>query len=119
MWYNILWKTLSIFRKLITNMPFIFKLYITKLIAIFIYFPLARTSFILEKLGFNIQNIPISSYRYSSLYTMKTDALDRFGTKLEHRFTKKEILVMMKDSGLENIKFSKKAPFWVAVGEKK
>ena len=49
---------------------------------------------------------------------MKTDALDRFGTKLEHRFTKNEILIMMKDCGLKNIKFSDCIPFWVAVGVK-
>ena len=50
---------------------------------------------------------------------MKTDALDRFGTKLEQRFTKNEIFTMMKDCGLTNIKFSDKVPFWVAVGIKK
>ena len=50
---------------------------------------------------------------------MKTDSLDRFGTKLEYRFTKDEIFKMMKDSGLCKIQFSKKSPFWVAVGIKK
>ena len=49
---------------------------------------------------------------------MKTDALDRFGTKLEKRFTKTEISEMMKEADLKNIKFSDKSPFWVAVGEK-
>ena len=62
--------------------------------------------------------MPISSYKEASIYTMKTDALDRFGTKLEKRFTKKEILEMMNKSGLTNVKFSDKLPFWVAVGEK-
>ena len=65
------------------------------------------------------KNLPISSYRFSSLYTMKTDALDRFGTKLEQRFTKNEIKEMMLSAGLINIKFSEKTPYWVAVGEKK
>ena len=50
---------------------------------------------------------------------MKTDALDRFGTKLEQRFTKDEINEMMLSAGLINIKFSDKIPYWVAVGEKK
>ena len=49
---------------------------------------------------------------------MKTDALDRFKTKLENRFTKNEILTMMEDCGIINIKFSDKIPFWVAVGIK-
>ena len=50
---------------------------------------------------------------------MKTDSLDRFGTRLEQRFTKNEIYKMMKVSGLINIKFSEKSPYWVAVGIKK
>ena len=99
-------------------MPFKLKIFITNFIAIGVYYPLARLSLFLELLGLNVQNIPISSYRKTSLYTMKTDALDRFGTKLEHRFTKNEILIMMKDCGLKNIKFSNCIPFWVAVGVK-
>ena len=50
---------------------------------------------------------------------MRTDARDRFGTPLEKRFTKKEIYKMMEESGLENIKFRKKPPFWTAIGFKK
>ena len=51
---------------------------------------------------------------------MRTDALDRFGTKLEHRFTKNEIKEMMKASGLEDIIFDEQnAPYWCAVGYKK
>ena len=50
---------------------------------------------------------------------MRTDALDRFGTRLEQRFTKKEIHSMMIESGLTNISFSKEIPFWTAVGYKK
>ena len=99
-------------------MPFKLKVLVTKTIAIFIYFPLAKSSYILEKIGFEVSNIPISSYRETSLYTMQTDALDRFGTKLEKRFTKLEILFMMENSGLGNITFRDKPPFWVAVGKK-
>ena len=33
-------------------------------------------------------------------------------------YTKKEIFEMMKDSGLTDIKFSKKTPYWVAIGIK-
>ena len=49
---------------------------------------------------------------------MKTDALDRIGTKLENKFIKNEILIMMEDCEIINIKFSDKIPFWVAVGIK-
>lgn len=47
---------------------------------------------------------------------MRTDSLDRFGTRLEHRFTRAEIEKMMLESGLENIRFSDQVPYWVACG---
>tara|TARA_B110000259_G_C13969209_1_gene383995 strand:+ start:849 stop:1004 length:156 start_codon:yes stop_codon:yes gene_type:complete len=37
---------------------------------------------------------------------MRTDPLDRFGTRLENRFTKKEVKKMMELANLENIIFS-------------
>ena len=49
---------------------------------------------------------------------MKTDSLDRFGTRLESRFTKLEIKQMMINAGLTSIKFSNNQPYWVAVGHK-
>ena len=118
-WFKLIWKISNIFRLLISRLPFQLKLYVTILIAILIYFPFSKVSLLLEKIGFQVGNLPLSSYRNTSFYTMKTDALDRFGTRLEHRFTKDEILIMMEDCGLTNIKFSDEFPFWVAVGEKK
>jgi hypothetical protein len=49
---------------------------------------------------------------------MRTDALDRFGTRLEQRFTKQQIARMMESAGLENIQFSEKVPYWCALGIK-
>ena len=118
-WFKSIWKISDVIRGLISKMPFRLKLFVTHLIAVIAYFPLARLSYILERCGLDVQNIPISSYRKASFYTMKTDALDRFGTKLEHRFTKNEIRTMMKKSGLYNIRFSIDVPYWVALGLKK
>ena len=55
-----------------------------------------RDSFIFHKIGINVHSFPLSNYKDKSFYTMRTDALDRFGTKLESRFTKKEIEEMLK-----------------------
>ena len=117
-WFFAIWKLSNFFRTLISLLPFRIKLILTQIIAIFIYFPLAKLSLCLDKLGLDTSNIPISAYKNNSLYTMKTDALDRFGTKLEHRYTKAEIIKMMEKSGLTNIRFSNNIPFWVAVGIK-
>ena len=55
-------------------------------------------------------------YEDKSFYTMRTDALDRFGTKTEKRFSKVEIEKMMNNAGLEDIVFNDDEPFWCAVG---
>ena len=64
-----------------------------RLIAVAVYWPLARVSAGLEKLGRNVDHLPLSAYRHRSLYAMRTDALDRFGTRLEKRFTREEMRV--------------------------
>ena len=74
---------------------------------------------ILNKLGFKLKNMPLYDYKDKSFYFMQTDAFDRFATKIEKRFTKKEILEMMENAGLKNIIFSNNEPFWVCLGYKK
>ena len=72
----------------------------------------------MSKFGFNVEDFPLSFYKDKPFYFMRTDALDRFGTKFEQRFSKKEIAFMMEKSGLKNIKFSNHAPFYCALGYK-
>ena len=65
-------------------------------------------------------NFPLGAYRNYSFYTMRTDALDRFGTRLEHRFTKGQIREMMESCGLENVVFREDGePYWIACGRKR
>ena len=90
----------------------------TDLIALIVYFPLARLSKFVERSGGNPANLPLSIYRDHSLYTMRTDSLDRLGTRLEHRYTRKEIHAMLEAAGLENVSFKETEPFWCAVGYK-
>jgi hypothetical protein len=49
---------------------------------------------------------------------MRTDALDRFGTRLEQRFTRDQIRAMMTAAGLIRIRFGDAIPYWTAVGFK-
>ena len=118
MWYRWLWRMTDIVRRFVSKLPFKLRYYVTQLAALFIYYPLARTSLLLEKLGFSVSSFPLSYYRKLSFYSMRTDALDRFGTKLEKRFTASEIRRMMEDVGLERIQFSNSMPYWCAVGYK-
>ena len=117
--YNYIWQISEIFRKIICKQNFFIKSLICDIIALLVYFPLAKVSLILDKLGFNIKNIPLNIYKNKSFYIMRNDSLDRFGTKYEKRYSKKDILRLFKKTGFYNIKISTKEPYWCAVGYKK
>ena len=118
-WYKYFWLLSDYFRSFLNKLPKFLIFFICDLIATFIYYPIARSILIFEKIGFNFKNLPLHFYRSRSFYTMRTDSRDRFGTPLEKRFSKKEIYKMMKSSGLEKIQFKNSPPFWTAIGFKK
>jgi SAM-dependent methyltransferase len=117
-WFRMLWRTSDTFRRLICRLPFVIKSPLCDLIAAAVYWPLARTSKVLHWLGANVDAFPLSAYRERSFYVMRNDALDRFGTQMEKRFTRQQIQKMMEDAGLEGITFSGNA-FWCAVGNRR
>ena len=117
-WFRAIWKLSDLGRSLICKFPPWIKHKVTDVIALIVYLPLAIFSRILERMGYEVSGIPLSYYRKHSFYTMRTDARDRFGTPLEHRFTRQKIKAMMESAGLVNIRFSDSAPFWCAVGVK-
>jgi SAM-dependent methyltransferase len=116
--YRTIWMISDVIRRIIYRLPFRARRIFTDIIAIMVYFPLSRLSRILNSFNINVSNIPLSYYKDHTFYTMRTDSRDRFGTPLEKRFTKSQIKEMMKRSGLEDIKFSDRAPYWCAVGFK-
>lgn len=118
LWFKAIWKASDVIRLVVSRMPYPLRFGASQALAATVYFPLARTAKFLEKSGVSVKNFPLSQYRNNSFYTMRTDALDFSGTRLEKRFTKKEIQKMMEDAGLENITFSQTS-FWTAVGHKK
>lgn len=117
-WFRGLWKTSDLGRRAVAGLPFALKKPITTAIATLVYWPLSRFSRAMEKVGVDVSNIPLSAYRNRAFYSLRTDALDRFGTRLERRFSSREIAEMMKDAGLERIVFREEEPFWCACGRK-
>lgn len=120
-WFRLLWQASNILRIGISVLPHKLRYFVSQIIAGLIYWPLARLAVVCEKFGASesfIDNFPLSSYRSLSFYTMRTDALDRFGTRLEQRFTKSQIKNMMESSGLEDVVFSSESIYWLAVGYK-
>ena len=100
-------------------MPKFLNFLICDIIALFIYFPLAKISLIFENIGLNFKNFPLRFYGKTSFYVMRTDSRDRFGTPFEKRYSKNDIYLMMKSAGLKKIKFKKSVPFWTVIGYKK
>jgi SAM-dependent methyltransferase len=115
-WFRGVWRVSNGMRKGISRLPFPLRKGVSNVLALTLYWPLARGARLAEKMGAKVSSFPLSHYRDKSFYTMRTDSLDRFGTRLEHRFTRKEIEAMMKGAGLTNIRFSEREPFWVACG---
>jgi len=114
-WFRCIWSVTDMVRCVISRLPFVVRHRICDLIAILVYWPLARMSWLLEKGSCSVSWIPLSYYRDKSFYVIRTDSLDRFGTRLESRFTKSEITHMLTSAGFEKISFSPKEPFWTAV----
>jgi SAM-dependent methyltransferase len=118
LWFRALWRTTNLVRQAVSRLPHQAKVVLTSAIAVTVYWPAARASGLLERAGADVSALPLSFYRNHSLYTMRTDALDRFGTRVEQRFTAAEMRRMMEAAGLERIEFSQTEPFWCAVGWK-
>jgi SAM-dependent methyltransferase len=115
-WYRLLWSITELGRVVISRLPRPLRYWMSQIIAALVYWPLARTARLAERLGLNARHVPLHFYRDKPFYVMRTDALDRFGTSLEQRFTRPEIEGMMRGAGLESIEFSDRMPFWCAVG---
>jgi SAM-dependent methyltransferase len=118
--YKMIFYTSSFFRFFISKSPSFLKKIICDLIAIFVYLPFIFLSKLVktvlgEKWG---NKIPLSYYSNKSFNVIRNDSLDRFGTPLEQRFSKKQIEKMMQKAGLHDIKFSNNQPYWHVMGQK-
>ena len=118
LWYRITWKVSDIIRKVVAHFPNPLRHLLSEVFAASIYWPLARIALWLERRGRLPASWPLAYYRDKSFYTMRTDALDRFGTALEKRFTREQIQIMLKSAGFIRVRFSDRPPFWCAVAEK-
>jgi SAM-dependent methyltransferase len=115
-WFKAAWHASNFVRKGISRLPFGARKAVSNVLAGVVYWPLARAARVAENLGANVSHVPLSNYRRKSFYTMRTDSLDRFGTRLEKRFSRGAIEAMMRRCGLTDVRFREEEPFWVACG---
>lgn len=119
LWFRLLWRASDILRRGICRLPSTLRFAVCDLIAVAVYWPLGRLAAMLELMGARVGGLPLAYYRDKSFYVMRTDALDRFGTRLERRFRRHEIATMLEAAGFADVKFSDSEPFWCAVARKR
>ncbi len=112
--YRLIFKGVALGRKIISALPQKAKKYTASWIAVIVYWPLARLSKLLKKLGVNTSNVPLHHYADMPFVMLANDALDRFGTSLEQRFSKAEIIEMLRlaNFDISTLRFSELEPFW-------
>lgn len=108
-------------RNIISKLPSPVKLFLCEIIAVIIYLPfifiakLVKTVFPAKEY---YKKIPLAYYLGKSFKVIRNDALDRFGTPLEQRFSKGEIKMMMENAGLGELTFSPNEPYWHVTGKR-
>lgn len=110
----------NLMRLCVSKLPARIKRFMCDVLAVTVYMPFVLLSRLLFSMGLKkaADKIPLSSYKDKSFHIIRNDSLDRFGTKLEQRFSKKEIQAMMENAGLKDIIFSPNMPYWHAIGVK-
>lgn len=119
-WFRGVWRASDLLRRGISRLPDPARFVVAEVLAATVYLPLSRAARLVSEVDPTLaQNIPLSAYKDRSYYVLRTDALDRFGTRLEQRFTQRQIEEMFMDAGFENVRFRAESPYWCAVGTRR
>jgi SAM-dependent methyltransferase len=117
--YRVLFQLSNLGRKMISRLPGPVKLLTCDLMAAIVYWPLVQVARVVHIFSSRLaERLPLSYYQRTSFQIMRNDALDRFGTPLEKRFSREEITGMLTTAGLTNIRFSEQRPYWHVIAEK-
>ena len=108
-------------RVIISRLPRPAAMLVSTVAAAILYWPLARSARVIELLGRPrlAASIPLAAYRRSSFESMRNDSLDRFGTRLEQRYSRDEVVSLMRHAGLEQVRVSDAVPYWHAIGSRR
>ncbi len=118
--YKALFKMSDLIRKIVSTLPGKTKHFVCDVLAIVFYMPFVWTGRFFKLLGLKdlAKRMPLHGYQNRSFFMIRNDTLDRFGTRLEQRFSAKEITEMMQNAGLTDIVISDGIPFYHAVGKR-
>lgn len=119
--FDVLFWMSNVLRKVVSKLPPKAKKTTCDVLAVVLYMPFIFISRLLSSLGLKklSKKIPLSDYADKTFFIIRNDSLDRFGTTLEQRFSKQEVIELMKKSGLDDIVISPSSPYYHATGRKK
>ncbi len=117
-WFRAIWQMSDLLRATVSQLPQSLRYGACQILAAAIYLPMAKAAAILEKLSLMPAGWPLAYYRDKSFYTMRTDAMARFGTQIENRLTQDQIRHLLQAAGFDNVRFSDSPPFWCAVAQR-
>ena len=118
--YKALFKISDLVRNIVSLLPGKIKHFVCDILAVIFYMPFILVGRFFNFLGFKdlAKRMPLRGYQNRSFFMVRNDTLDRFGTRLEQRFSAKEVIEMMKNAGLTDITLSPGIPYYHAVGKK-
>ena len=118
-WLNrLLLRAVTVVRFVVSRLPSKARSLVAEILAAVVYWPLARMARLVELAGRDPAILPLFQYRHRSFYVMRNDALDRFGTRLEKRYSKEGVRQLLEGAGFEKVVFSEGPPWWVAVARR-
>lgn len=118
--YRSLYRAADVIRRVLSRSPQAVVGPVSALIAAAVYYPLARSAKFLRHIGFGrlASGLPLSYYADRSFRVMRNDSLDRFGTRLEKRFTRRQVEQLLERAGLEKVHTAEAPPYWHAIGRR-
>jgi len=118
--FRAVFRAVDLARRIISRQPRPIVVMLATVIAACIYWPLARTAAALEHMSAQelAAKLPLNFYRDLSFATMRNDSVDRFGTRLERRYSQAEMVELMHGAGLVDVRISDSPPFWHGIGRK-
>lgn len=118
--YKMLFRASNLLRLVVSRLPQKVKKVTCDILAVVLYMPWVLTARFFVMIGMRnfAKKIPLAAYENKSFFVIRNDSLDRFGTLLEQRFSKKEVIAMMTLCGLTDIVVSPRTPYYHAVGKR-
>jgi len=117
--YRALLPIADVCRRVVSRLNSRVKFVACDILAATVYLPLVGLARIVRLAGPRAwMNVPLAYYVDKPWKIIRNDSLDRFGTPLEKRFSRKGLQGMLERAGLTDIRFSDSQPYWHVVARR-